>query len=102
MMYQTRNCTMGQLARGAALSLLAGLLFAGCSDSHLYGIGMEDPTADRLGLTGRVCTDDPREAGFPVKVIFLVDTAMGPMFGEFDPELIRLQALRMGQPLSSS
>jgi hypothetical protein len=67
--------------------------FAGCSDSHLYGKGMEDSAADRLGLTGRVCTDDPRVAGFPVRVLFLVDTAMGPMFGEFDPELIRLHAL---------
>lgn len=87
-----------------ALSIVWGALAvtvacAGCSDSHLYGIGMEDPTADRLGLTGRVCTDDPREAGFPVKVLFLVDTAMGPMFGMpaeegGDPEMIRLQALR--------
>lgn len=85
--------------RAAALLLLAVVGFAGCSDSHLYGMGMEDPAADRLGLTGRVCTDDPREAGFPVKVIFLVDTAMGPMFGMpveegGDPELVRLHALR--------
>ncbi|MCP4606119.1 MAG: VWA domain-containing protein [Proteobacteria bacterium] len=76
------------------LMFLIAMQFSGCTDSHLYGKGSEDPSANRLGLTGRVCTDDPREAGFPVRVIFLVDTAMGPIFSSFDPEQIRLQALR--------
>ncbi len=78
------------------IALAMGLLFAlgGCSDANLYGKGLEDPAADRLGLTGRVCTDDAREAGFPVRVVFLVDMAGGPMFSDFDPELLRLQALR--------
>ncbi len=82
--------------RPAALgTLLAGVLLAcGCSDAHLYGKGLDDTSANRLGLTGQVCTDDPREAGFPVKVIFLVDIAAGPMFSDFDVELQRLGAIR--------
>lgn len=80
---------------GRVLGLIALIvLFAGCSDSNLYQIGGEDFSADRLGLTGRVCTDDPKEAGFPVRVIFLVDVAMGPVFADFDSELARIAALR--------
>ncbi len=79
--------------RWIALSvLLFGLL--SCTDASLYGAGGEDPSANRLGLTGQVCTDDPKEAGFPVRVIFLVDTAMGPMFSSFDLEQLRIKALQ--------
>ncbi len=75
--------------------LTAALLGAlSCSDANLYRDGIEDPSANRLGITGRVCTDDPREAGFPVRIVFLVDTALGPMFGTFDTESIRLRALK--------
>ncbi len=78
--------------------LVVGILTAcavhGCSDTHLYGTGLDDALADRVGLTGRVCTDDPQEAGFPVRVVFLVDYAMGPLFATFDPEQARIRALR--------
>ena len=37
-------------------------ILCGCSDANLYGKGLDDPSADRLGLKGRVCTEDPREA----------------------------------------
>lgn len=82
-----RSALVGMLSLVALFSLA-------CSDAHLYGIGMEDPSADRLGLSGQVCTDDPREAGFPVRVVFLVDVAAGPMFSSFDTDQVRLQALR--------
>ena len=86
--------TLGRTLALATAATLVSLAAITCSDSSLYGVGMEDPSADRLGLTGRVCTDDPQEAGFPVKVIFLVDVASGPMFAEFDLEGQRIQALR--------
>jgi hypothetical protein len=76
-----------------ALTLAASAVLS-CTDSHLYGQGIEDTSADRLGITGRVCTDDPMEAGFNIRVVFLVDTAAGPIFSSFDPELLRLKALK--------
>ncbi len=79
---------------GLVALIAGGWGIASCTDAHLYGKGIDDPSANRLGLTGRVCTDDPRKAGFPVKVLFLVDTAAGPMFSSFDVELQRLNALR--------
>lgn len=69
------------------------LSVSACSNASLYGRSGEDNSADRLGLTGRVCTDDPRKAGFPVKVVYLVDTAIGPLFATFDPESLRLGVL---------
>jgi hypothetical protein len=75
-------------------SLLAIVLSAsGCADSLYRDDGL-DPSIDRLGVTGRVCTQDPRSAGFPVKVVLLVDNATGPLFAEFDPEQLRQKALR--------
>ncbi len=81
------------VSKTARALALAAAIFAGCSGAHLYGVGLEDTTADRLGITGRVCTDDPRKAGFPVRVVLLVDAAMGPMFATFDVESLRLAAL---------
>ena len=75
------------------LAMAIVLLLGGCSDAFLYGVGQEDPSPDRLGLSGRVCTDDAAEAGFPVKVIFLADVANGPLFA-WDSEQVRLQAIR--------
>ena len=69
------------------------LLVLGCTDASLYKKGVDNPAADRLAVSGRVCTDDPKEKGFPVRVVFLVDTALGPLF-TFDSERIRLKALR--------
>lgn len=69
------------------------VLLPQCTDSKLYGKGIIDPAADRLALRGKVCTDDPQGAGFPVRVIFIVDQANGPMFASYDPEQLRIREL---------
>lgn len=74
--------------------LVLFVLGAACSDASLYGGPGGDPSANRLALTGRVCTDDAKDKGFPVRVIFLVDTAAGNLFSTYDLESLRLQALR--------
>ncbi len=63
------------------------LLAASCTDASLYGrVGQEPRLADKLTLTGLLCTDTPAARAFPVKLLFLVD-ASGAMqeaapFGE--------------------
>jgi hypothetical protein len=58
----------------ASLGLLLLPAFA-CTDAELYGNqGLEPP--DLLTIEGSVCTDDPAERSFPVKVVFLVDTSI--------------------------
>lgn len=56
-----------------SLGLGAGL---GCTDVSLYGkVGQEPPLADKLGLTGVLCTDNPATRKFPVKILFIVDSS---------------------------
>jgi len=54
----------------------------------------DDLSANRVGVTGQVCTDDARQAGFPIRVVLLMDGAAGALFSEYDPQLSRLQALQ--------
>jgi hypothetical protein len=63
-----------------------------CSDAALYGIGLDDPSPDRAGFQGTVCTDDAKVAEFPVKVVLVVDQSASAVQG-WDPELLRLRAL---------
>ena len=57
-----------------ALLLPLALVF-GCTDASLYGNApLLDP--DEVRIAGSLCTSDPDELGFPVKVLLLVDTSV--------------------------
>src|SRR5947207_14822142 len=59
--------------RAAATGLMLAAA-AGCADAVLDPKpGLQSGVDDRLALTGRVCTDPPEIAAFPVKILFLVD-----------------------------
>ncbi|MBN2718850.1 MAG: hypothetical protein JXX14_23595 [Deltaproteobacteria bacterium] len=75
------------------IGAMGALMMVHCTDSKLYGKGNINPAADRLAVTGRVCTDDPQGAGFPVRVVLIVDQANGPIFSDYDPEQLRIRAL---------
>lgn len=78
---------------GRLAPLVALLLLTSCARTTLYLRGDGDPPPDRVGLTGEVCTTDARTAGFPVRVLFLVDVAAGPLFATYDPARLRIAAL---------
>ena len=63
------------------LALVCGLA-AGCSDAGLQPVDDSEGTAvdDKLLLTGEVCTSDPTEAVFPVKIMFIVDASGSMQF----------------------
>jgi VWA domain-containing protein/thrombospondin type 3 repeat protein len=45
-----------------------------CTDANLYGkVGQEPELANKVALTGVLCTDDPSKRKFPVKIMFIVD-----------------------------
>ena len=46
---------------GRILALAA--VFAGCSGAHLYGIGLEDTTADRLGINSNTLRSRMKKLG---------------------------------------
>ena len=66
---------------------LAACAATGCTERNLYSrVGQEPPLADKVAVTGVLCTDDPATRRFPVKIMFIVDGG-GPMrqaaaFGE--------------------
>ena len=88
---------VGRATRWAALVLslvLGGAVVSGCSDTNLYSPTHELRQPDRVGFTGRVCTEDPAEAGFPLRVVLVVDHTNGPLFGSYDAAGRRVQVLR--------
>jgi hypothetical protein len=58
---------------------LAPLILLGlsaCTKADLYGqVGQVPPLADRVTLTGILCTDNPATRQFPVKILFIVDSS---------------------------
>ena len=85
--------TLKPLAQALLWGVLA-LSLVTCTDTTLYSPNSPRKQADRLALTGRVCSEDPVEARFPVRLIFLVDQAAGPLYAEFDPAAQRVNLLR--------
>lgn len=79
--------------RAAVTVALTALYLASCSDAELYSLSAEQMEADRVSLAGRVCTEDPVRARFPVRAVLLVDRAAGPLFSDFDPAGERIGVL---------
>lgn len=48
---------------------------AACTDATLFGDNRQNPP-DEVTVKGHICTDDPTEREFPVRVLFLVDTSI--------------------------
>ena len=53
--------------------LCAGLL--GCTNASLYDPDEVPSQPDKVSFTGRVCTDNPAERSFPLRVVFVVDAS---------------------------
>ncbi|MDF1562016.1 MAG: hypothetical protein P1V51_03185 [Deltaproteobacteria bacterium] len=82
---------MRRLALLSTLGLFTTL--AACTEANLYHRFRPPAEPDRMTLQGRVCTEDPASARFPVKVVLVVDQAAGPLFSSFDPGSLRIQVL---------
>lgn len=69
-------------------------VFAGaCTDASLYGrVGQPPRLANKLTLTGLLCTDNPATRAFPVKILFVVDTSQSMI--RTDPTGRRLVAVQ--------
>lgn len=76
----------------SAVPLLAALA-ASCTDAGVYRSRLAPYQANKLAVTGTVCTDDPRQRNFPVKVLFLIDTSQSLVDPANDPTGIRGKAV---------
>lgn len=74
----------------AALGLLLAL--TGCTDSNIYVDSVEPNIPNKVTVSGTVCTDDPAQRRFPVRIMFIVD-ATGKM-AENDAELHRMLSVQ--------
>jgi hypothetical protein len=68
--------SIGRREHLLSLGLLTLGLLAACTDAELFGPSRGN-RPDRTRIKGEVCTSDPAEREFPVKVLFLVDTSIG-------------------------
>lgn len=75
------------------VSVLCALCTMSCSDTSLYSTQDPRRQADRVALRGRVCSEDPVQAQFPLRVILVADRAAGPLFSGFDLAGERFKAL---------
>jgi hypothetical protein len=51
------------------------LVALACTDATLYDPVEVPSQADKVAFTGRVCTDNPAERSFPLRVVFVVDNS---------------------------
>jgi hypothetical protein len=79
------------------LQVIAAILLSGlqvtCTESGLYQWKKDPYQANKLTVSGTVCTDDPRERDFPVKVLFIMDSSSALSSEKNDPHGMRGQAI---------
>jgi len=78
----------------AGALVLTALMFTSCTDTGLYSPLLPRKEADRVALRGRVCSEDPVQARFPVRVIMMVDQAAGDLYADYDSAGLRIPVLR--------
>lgn len=73
--------------------LLLAALTSGCTKAGVYRSRLAPFQANKVAVTGTVCTDDPRQRNFPVKVLFVIDTSQALVDPANDPTGIRGKAI---------
>lgn len=68
---------------------------AGCTNVALYDPVEIPAQADKVAFTGQVCTDNPAERSFPLRVVFVVDSSAQVIAGLDGGDVATLQARRM-------
>ncbi len=81
---------------GSLAALQTALLAAGCpSNATLYDPVEVPSQPDKVAFTGSVCTDNPAERSFPLRVVFLVDSSAAPPGGLNQAAQAALQTRRV-------
>ncbi|MBN2498576.1 MAG: VWA domain-containing protein [Deltaproteobacteria bacterium] len=52
-----------------------GAAFGSCTDTNIYVTSMEPNVPNKITVSGTVCTDDPLQRQFPVRLMFIIDTS---------------------------
>ncbi|MCC6746258.1 MAG: VWA domain-containing protein [Deltaproteobacteria bacterium] len=84
-----RKPVVGLLVATALTSALLGA----CTDAGLYQWKRDPYQANKLTVSGTVCSDDPRQRNFPVKILFMIDTSQSLASDANDPSGFRGKAV---------
>lgn len=57
------------------VAVALGILAEGCTDTNVYHQNLEPNLPNKVTISGTVCTDDPAQRQFPVRMMFIVDTS---------------------------
>jgi hypothetical protein len=89
-------CRLTSSPRGwSRLLVAAALLAVACTDVSLYDPVEVPDQADKVAFTGSVCTDNPAERSFPLRVVFVVDSSAQPISGVDNAGNATLQGRRV-------
>jgi hypothetical protein len=69
------------------------MLLLSCTESSLYTWTTPAYRADKLTVSGNVCTDDLHQSDFPIKVLFLIDVTQAVRGSNNDPGGMRGKAI---------
>lgn len=80
-------------SRSRLVALLTALLALSCTDAKLEPVPPPDegPADNKVRVRGEVCTTDPDDLRFPVKVLFLIDASSS--MAATDPQGARVDAM---------
>ncbi len=81
---------------------VVGTVLGSCTDTNLYNKSVEPNLPNKIAVSGEVCTDDPAQRQFPVRLMFIIDNS-ATMFAD-DPNNHRASAVQdiLNQYSSSS
>lgn len=78
------------------VGIVAAAAVSACTDALLYDPLNIPAQANRVAFTGEVCTDNPAERSFPLRVVFIVDASPAPIAGLTPAAIADLQTKRVG------
>jgi hypothetical protein len=82
--------------RGVVGALVGAALCAqpSCTDSDLYKWKRDPYQANKLTVSGTVCSDDPQQRNFPVKILFMIDVSNAVASDKNDAQGYRSKAIK--------
>jgi hypothetical protein len=52
-----------------------GILVGSCTDNELYHKSLQPNVNNKVAISGTVCSDDPAQRQFPVRLMFIIDNS---------------------------
>ena len=88
-----RTTTIAVRLAATCVLVTSSLVVPSCTDVGLYQWKHDPFQANKVTVSGTVCTDDPRQRNFPVKILFIVDSSLSVQASENDPGGYRGKAI---------